>query len=74
MKFVPANADGVMGHDVTLGSERSSIVRCAFWLDDGGSEVVFTLVRRPDTSDERFAADAGLVEKDLHTLKSILEG
>jgi hypothetical protein len=32
-----------------------------------------TLVRRPGMSDEEFAADKTAVEKDLRTLKKVLE-
>jgi hypothetical protein len=38
-----------------------------------GSEIVFTLFRRPGVSAAQFAQDAEAVEKDLHTLKRLLE-
>jgi hypothetical protein len=38
-----------------------------------GSEVIFTLFQVPDMSDEQYAEDAELVERDLQTLKSTLE-
>ena len=38
-----------------------------------GAEVMFTLLRQADMSDEQFAADAAWVEKDLAALKIILE-
>jgi hypothetical protein len=38
-----------------------------------GSEVVFTLFRLPDMSDEKYAEDMQLVERDLRGLKDILE-
>ena len=38
-----------------------------------GSEVIFTAFRLPDMTDEKYAEDLGSVEKDLSTLKSILE-
>ena len=38
-----------------------------------GSEVIFTLFKTPEMSDKQFAEDAGLVERDLRTLKSVLE-
>lgn len=38
-----------------------------------GSEVIFTLLRLPDMSDERYAEDVGLVEQDPTTLKHVLE-
>lgn len=38
-----------------------------------GSVVMFTLFQLPSMSDEKFHEDMGLVEKDLTTLKNILE-
>ena len=39
----------------------------------GGSDVMLTLVQTPDMSDEKFAEDAGMIERDLLTLKQVLE-
>jgi len=36
-------------------------------------ELVFTLYRRPDMSDQEFAEDAKSVERDLAKLKALLE-
>jgi hypothetical protein len=41
--------------------------------NNDGSELVFTLYRRPDVSDQEFAEDAKAVEKDLVKLKSLIE-
>jgi len=38
-----------------------------------GSEFTFTLIRQRGVSDERFTADRAAVEKDLRTLKELLE-
>jgi hypothetical protein len=38
-----------------------------------GAEVVFTLFRQPEMTDERFAADVAWVERDLTALKAVLE-
>jgi len=38
-----------------------------------GSEVVFSLFRQPDMTDETFSRDAAWVEKDLRILKGLLE-
>jgi hypothetical protein len=40
---------------------------------EGGSEVVFTLRRQPDMTDDAFEADAIAIVTDLATLKGILE-
>ncbi|WP_437191328.1 hypothetical protein [Planctomicrobium sp. SH527] len=39
-----------------------------------GCEVMFTLFQLPSMSDEQFTNDASMVEADLLTLKSVLEG
>jgi hypothetical protein len=39
-----------------------------------GSSVIFTLLRRPGVSEQQFDEDARTVEKDLTTLKGLLEG
>ena len=41
--------------------------------NNDGSELVFTLYRRPDVSDQEFAEDAKSVERDLVKLKTWLE-
>jgi hypothetical protein len=41
--------------------------------DGNGSEVVFTLRRRPGMTDEEFARDADLVAADLARLRQLLE-
>lgn len=38
-----------------------------------GSEVLFTLFRMPGVTDEEYAADTGLLEQDLGTLKQLME-
>lgn len=39
-----------------------------------GSEVVFTVRRRPGVADAEFEADAAAVAADLATLRGLLEG
>ena len=41
--------------------------------NNDGSELVFTLYRRPDVSDQEFAEDAKSVEKDLAKSNALLE-
>jgi len=42
-------------------------------VDNDWVEVIFTLFRTVDISEEQHAADAKLVEGDLHRLKEIIE-
>jgi hypothetical protein len=71
--FAERNPFGVLDHEVTLpsGEVLYNPMRVVPYGD--GSEVVFSLRRLPDMSDEDFARDAGLVQADLTRLKHVLE-
>ncbi|AHK44621.1 hypothetical protein OV14_3161 [Ensifer adhaerens OV14] len=73
VRFAPDNAFGVVDHLVTLenGVKVHNALRVV--SNDDGAEVMFTLLRQADMSDEQFAGDAEWVAKDLAALKSILE-
>lgn len=72
--FAPENEFGVLDHDVTLPSGEV-VYNPVRVIDDGaGSEVVFTLRRRPEMSDEEFRRDAETVGADLARLKRVVEG
>ncbi|NUR05595.1 MAG: SRPBCC family protein [Nocardioidaceae bacterium] len=73
VRFASANPHGVLDHDVTLpdGTVVTNPMRV---IPDGeGSEVVFTLRRRPGMTDAELDADAAAVRSDLATLKALLE-
>jgi hypothetical protein len=73
IRFVPDNTYGVLDHDVTLGSGLTVNNPMRVVQNQSGSEFIFTLFRQPEMSDENFAEDRAAVEKDLQTLKGILE-
>jgi hypothetical protein len=73
VKFTEENKFGILDHDVTLPSGETLNNPMRAIPNDDGSEVVFTLYRRPAVSDEEFAADAKAIEMDLKTLKTLLE-
>jgi hypothetical protein len=73
VKFAEKNKFGVLDHDVTLPSWVKVHNPMRVLPNNDGSELVFTLYRRPDVSDQEFAEDAEAVEKDLMKLKSLLE-
>jgi hypothetical protein len=58
---------------VTTTSGVEVYVPMRVLANGSGSEVVFTLFRLPDMSDEKYAEDMQLVERDLRGLKDILE-
>jgi Polyketide cyclase / dehydrase and lipid transport len=73
VSFVPANPYFVLDHDVKLpdGTTFNNPMRVI--ADGDGCEVVFTLRRRPDMSDDDYEADATAIRTDLATLKRLLE-
>ena len=73
VKFAEKNKFGVLDHDVTLPSGVKVYNPMRVLPNNDGSELVFTLYRRPDVSDQEFADDAKSVEKDLAKLKTLLE-
>jgi hypothetical protein len=72
--FSERNSFGVLDHSVTLPKGGTLYVPLRVVAKEGGCELVLTLFRRPDMSDERFAADAEWVMRDLAMAKRILEG
>ena len=73
VRFAEPNSLGVLDHDVTLPSGLTVHNPMRVVANGSGSEVTFTLFKRPDVSDEAFAADASAVTRDLATLKRVLE-
>ncbi|MGW3569544.1 SRPBCC family protein [Streptomyces sp. NPDC000941] len=71
--FAPENEFGVLDHDVTLPSGETVYNPVRVIADGTGCEVVFTLRRQPDMSDEDFQRDTDAVTRDLATLKQVLE-
>jgi uncharacterized protein YndB with AHSA1/START domain len=71
--FVERNRLGVLDHDVTVQSGETVHNPIRVIPNGSGSEVVFTLFRRPGVSRDQFAQDAQAVEKDLRSLKRLLE-
>ena len=73
IRFVERNELGVLDHDVVLPSGESVHNAMRVIPNGEGSEVVFTLFRRPEMSDAEFTADADAITRDLSTLKALLE-
>lgn len=73
VRFAAPNALGVLDHDVVLENGATFHNPMRVVSNGDGSEVVFTLLRPPGTSDAQFAADADAVERDLRALKALLE-
>jgi hypothetical protein len=73
VKFASRNDLGVLDHDVTLPSGETIHNPMRVLPHRGGSEVVFSLFRRPGVSAQEFARDAAAVTRDLNSLKRLLE-
>ncbi|WP_445170615.1 SRPBCC family protein [Mycolicibacterium sp. Dal123E01] len=74
IEFTPANDLGVLDHVVNMPSGET--VFNPLRVVPAGEqwcEVVFTLRRRPEMSDDDYAADGAAVAADLATMKRILE-
>lgn len=73
IRFAPKNDLGVLDHYVTIASGVEIYVPLRVIANGSGSEVTLTLFRLPDMSDQQYAEDQKAVERDLKTLKEILE-
>jgi hypothetical protein len=74
VEFAEKSNFGVLDHHVTLPSGVKIYNPMRVFPNNDGSELVFTLYRRPEMSDQEFAQDAASVENDLARLKILLEG
>jgi hypothetical protein len=72
--FTERNSRGVLDHSVQLPRGASVYVPLRVIANGDGCELVLTLFRQPEMSDEKFAADAAWVTRDLQVAKRILEG
>ncbi|MCC6544720.1 MAG: SRPBCC family protein [Nitrospirae bacterium] len=73
VKFADKNTFGILDHDVTLPSGAKVCNPMRVFPNNDGSEIIFTLYRRPDMSDQMFDEDAKAVTRDLDKLKTLLE-
>jgi hypothetical protein len=71
--FAGRNEFGVLDHEVMLASGEVVYVPMRVISDGDACEVVLTVRRQPDMTEEDFARDAGLVQADLTRLKRVLE-
>jgi hypothetical protein len=77
VEFAPANEFGVLDHVVRLPTGEA--VYNPMRVIPGGAglpgcEVVFSLRRRADVTNEEFEADAVAVSADLQALRELVEG
>jgi len=73
VRFVKNNDLGVLDHYVTPAPGVEVYVPIRVLPNGAASTVLFTLFQLPGMSDEKYTEDAGLVTRDLETLKRVLE-
>jgi uncharacterized membrane protein len=73
VKFAERNDFGILDHDVTLPSGDKVNNPMRVFPNNDGSEIIFTLYKRPGVSERMFAEDVKAVAKDLEKLKTLLE-
>jgi hypothetical protein len=73
VRFSERNELGVLDHWVSPKPGLQIYIPMRVIPNGSGSELIFTLFRLPDMSDEKFAADAEWVMRDLSSLKNLLE-
>ena len=71
--FAERNEHGVLDHEVTLPTGETVYNAMRVIPHGHGCEVVFTLRRSPDMTDEEFTRDAEAVAADLARLKRVIE-
>ncbi len=74
IRFSEPNPYGVADHWVTIAPAVEVYVPLRVLTNGDGAEVVLTLFRAPGMDEAKFHADAAWMEKDLASLKALLEG
>jgi hypothetical protein len=73
VRFAEDNPYRVLDHDVTLPDGKTFHNSFRIIPNGSGAEAVFSVFRQPGASDQAFRDDWQAVEKDLRTLKKLLE-
>jgi hypothetical protein len=73
IRFSQRNSHGILDHYVIPEAGEAMYNPMRVFANGDGSEVVFTLFRRPGMSSDEFARDADWVRRDLLSLKNRLE-
>ena len=73
VRFSEPNSHGVLDHAVRLPRGATVYVPLRVVATGEGCELVLTVFRQPEMSDEKFAADLEWVKRDLQTAKQLLE-
>jgi hypothetical protein len=74
VRFTERNEFGILDHHVAIRPGVDIYIPMRVIANGTGSEVIFTVFRLPEMTDETFARDVEWVERDLRALKALLEG
>lgn len=72
IRFSPPNDFGVLDH-IVIAEGRGTRNAMRVIANGTGAEVMFTLLRAPEMTEDAFEADAAAVARDLNALKTLLE-
>jgi hypothetical protein len=73
IRFTEINKFGILDHYVKTPTGTEIYVPMRVIANGTGSEVIFTLFRLPEMTEERYVEDQKLVEDDLRKLEHIME-
>ena len=73
IRFTEKNPFGVADHYVYPQPGVEIYVPMRVVANEDGSEVIFTLFRRPEMTDQQLTDDSAAVRRDLEKLKAVLE-
>jgi hypothetical protein len=72
--FTPTNGFGVLDHTVITASGAEIYVPMRVIANGQGSEILLTLFQLGDMTEDQFERDVEWVNRDLRTLKALMEG
>ena len=73
LRFAERNRYGVLDHWLTTADSAEIYVPLRVIANGSGCELILSLLRQPDMTDEKFVADADWVMRDLAALKQRME-
>ncbi|MHA3772343.1 hypothetical protein ACXR0O_12485 [Verrucomicrobiota bacterium sgz303538] len=73
VRIARKNDFGIVDHHVELGPDQEIHIPIRVLKNGDGAEVLFTIFRPANMRDERYTTEVEMVERDLDTLKRLLE-
>ena len=73
VRFSIRNSFGIVDHFITIAGVGEIYIPMRVIENGDGAQIIFTLFHQPEMTFEQFENDITAVEKDLLTLKTLLE-